>query len=61
MLVGLKLHQKPPQNNRSFFSKQEELDANPKALHQAEFARQLKKPDDNGNATDTGNNQSTFA
>ena len=37
-----------------------ELNADPKAIHQREFVGQLKKLDDNGNATDAGNYQSMF-
>ena len=41
-------------------SRQKELDANPKAIQQTEFVGQLKKLDDDGNATDAGNDQSMF-
>ena len=37
-----------------------ELNADPKAIHQREFVGQLKKLDDNDNATDAGNYQSMF-
>ena len=39
-------------------SRQEELDADPKAIYQIEFIGQLKKLDDNYNATDPGNDES---
>ena len=35
-----------------------ELNADSKAIHQTEFVGQLKKLDDNDNATDDGNYQS---
>ena len=41
-------------------NRQKELDADPKAIQQIKFVRQLKRLDANGNATDTGNNQSVF-
>ena len=42
------------------FTRQKELDANPKAIQQIELMGQLKKIDAEDNATDTGNNQSMF-
>ena len=36
------------------------LDAHPKGIQQIEFVRQLKKLDDNNNATDAANDQSMF-
>ena len=39
-------------------SRQKQLDADPKAIQQIEFIGQLKKLDDNGNATDAGNDKS---
>ena len=42
-------------------SRQKELDADPKAIQQIKFVGQLKKLDGNDNATDDGNDQSTFA
>ena len=42
-------------------SRQKELDADPKAIQQIKFVGQLKKLDDNDNATDDGDDQSTFA
>ena len=41
-------------------SKQKGLDANPKAIQQIKLVGQLKRIDSNGNATDVGNDQSTF-
>ena len=42
-------------------SRQKELDADPKAIQQIEFVGQLKKLDNNYNATDeVGNDQSMF-
>ena len=41
-------------------NRQKELDADPKAIQQIKFVRQLKRLDANGNATDTGNDQSVF-
>ena len=41
-------------------SRQEELDADRKAIQQTEFAEKLKKLDKSGNATDLGNDQSMF-
>ena len=43
-------------------SRQKELDADPKAIQQIEFFRQLKKldDDDDNNAADAGNDQSMF-
>ena len=41
-------------------SRQKELDADPKAIQQIQFVEQLKKLDNNGDATDAGNNQSVF-
>ena len=41
-------------------SRQKELDADPKAIQQIEFVGQLKKLDDDGNATDASNGQSMF-
>ena len=41
-------------------SSQRELDADPKAIKQIEFVRQLKKLDANGNATDAGNNDESM-
>ena len=41
-------------------SRRKELDFDPKAIQQTEFIGQLKKLDDNGNATDAGNDQSMF-
>ena len=40
--------------------RQKELDADPKAIQQIEFVRQLEKLDDNDNAKDAGNDQSMF-
>ena len=43
----------------SDLSRQKELDVDPKPIQQIEFVGQLKKKlDDNGNATDAGNDQS---
>ena len=39
-------------------TRQKESDADPKAIQQTEFVGQLKKLDDNYNATDAGNDQS---
>ena len=39
-------------------SRQKELDADPKAIQQTKYIGQLKKLDDDGNATDAGNEQS---
>ena len=39
-------------------SRQKELDADPKAIQQTKYVGQLKKLDDDGNATDAGNDQS---
>ena len=50
-------------NNRLItvdLSRTKVLNADPKAIHQREFVGQLKKLDDNGNATDAGNDQSMF-
>ena len=41
-------------------NRQKELDADPKAIQQIKFVRKLKRLDANGNATDTGNDQSVF-
>ena len=41
-------------------NRQKELDADQKAIQQIEFVEQLKKLDDNDNATDEGNDQSIF-
>ena len=41
-------------------SRQEELDADRKAIQHTEFAEKLKKLDKSGNATDPGNDQSMF-
>ena len=41
-------------------NRRKELDADQKAIQQIEFAEQLKKLDDNDNATDEGNDQSIF-
>ena len=41
--------------------RQKELGAGPKAIQQIEFVGQLKKLDDNDNATDDSNDQSMFA
>ena len=41
-------------------SRQKKLDAHPKGIQQIEFVRQLKKLDDNNNATDAANDQSMF-
>ena len=41
-------------------SRQKELDTDPKTNHQIEFVRQLKKLDDDGNGTDTVNDQTMF-
>ena len=41
-------------------SRQKELDADPKVIQPIEFVGQLKKLDDNDNATDEGNDQSMF-
>ena len=41
-------------------SRQKELDADPKAIQQTEFVGQLKKLDDDDNATDASNDQSMF-
>ena len=40
--------------------RQEELDADSKAIQQTEFFGQLKKLDGDGNATNVSNNQSVF-
>ena len=40
--------------------RQEELDADSKAIQQIEFFGQLKKLDGDGNATNTSNDQSVF-
>ena len=42
-------------------SRKIELGADLKAILLIEFARQLKKKHDNGNATNAGNDQSMFA
>ena len=42
------------------FSKQKEVDADPKAIQKIEFVGQLKKLDGKHNATDAGNDQSMF-
>ena len=41
-------------------SRQKKLDADLKTIQQKEFAWQFKKLNDNGNATDVGNDQSIF-
>ena len=41
-------------------SRQNKLDVDPKATRQIEFVGQLKQLDNNGNATDAGNDESTF-
>ena len=41
-------------------SRPKELDADLKAIQQIEFVGQLKKLHKNGNATDSGNDQSMF-
>ena len=41
-------------------SLQKELDGDPKAIQQIKFVGQLKKLGDDGNVTDTGNDQSMF-
>ena len=41
-------------------NRQKELDADTKSIHQIEFLGQLKKLDDDSNATDAGNDQSIF-
>ena len=41
-------------------SRLKELDTDPKTNHQIEFVRQLKKLDDDGNGTDTVNDQTMF-
>ena len=41
-------------------SRQKESDADPKAIQQIVLVGQLKKLDNNGNTTDTGNNHSMF-
>ena len=41
-------------------SRQKGLDANPKEIQQIKLVGQLKRIDSNGNATDVGNDQSTF-
>ena len=43
------------------FNRQEELDAYPNTIQQIEFIGQLKKLDNNCNATDAGNIESMFA
>ena len=42
------------------FSRQKELDADPKSIQQLEFVGKLKKLDDNDNGADGGNDQSMF-
>ena len=42
-------------------SRRKELHADPKANQQIEFVRQLKKLDDDDNATDAANDQFMFA
>ena len=42
------------------FSRQNELDADPKEIQQIELVGQLKKLDNNDNATDSGADQSMF-
>ena len=39
---------------------EKKFDAGPKEIHQREFVEQLKKLDNNGNATDADNDQSMF-
>ena len=41
-------------------SRQNKLDVDPKATRQIEFVGQLKQLDNNGNANDAGNDESTF-
>lgn len=40
--------------------RQKELGTDPEAIQQIEFIRLLKRLNDNGNATDAGNDQSMF-
>ena len=42
------------------FSRQKELDADPKSIQQLEFVGKLKKLDDNDNGADGGNDQFMF-
>ena len=42
------------------FSRQKELDADPKSIQQLEFVGKLKKLDDNDNGADGGHDQSMF-
>ena len=61
--TGCFLEEKPKNHYRLLacdLSGQKELDADPKAIQQIEFVGQLKKLDDNRNATDAGNDQSMF-
>ena len=41
-------------------SRKKQLDADPKPFQQIEFTRQLKKLDDDGNATEAADDQSMF-
>ena len=43
-----------------YLRRQKELDADSRAIQQIEFVGQLKKLDDNRNATDAGNDQFMF-
>ena len=62
MSARLWLYQKPLQTNCSWFkwTRQKELETDPKAIQQMEFVGQLKKLVNSGNATDAGNDQSMF-
>ena len=55
MFITLWLYKKHYRLIAVDLSRQKELDANPKAIQQIEFVRQLKKLGDDGNATDAGN------
>ena len=45
---------------RVYLSRLKKLDADPKAIQQIEFVRQFKKLDNNGNATDAGDDHKIF-
>ena len=61
MSPGLWMHHKKSDRLIAVdLSRQNELDADLKCVHQIEFVGELKKLDGNGNATNAGNDQSMF-
>ena len=60
MFVRISIRQKSFSLTAVYLSRQKELDADPKANQQIEFVGQLKKLNDNGNATDIDPDQNMF-